>query len=125
MSSIGSISFHSTKGNPKPLATRDSEITPNWTDGHAFTEIGEKSETFQINTLSDYDSAAARKTAFEALCALQGTSVSWTDDDGTSWTNVQIVTVVMARKFKSHLTVGGLTDGLYILRCQVEAQIIA
>jgi len=125
MSSIGGVSFNFTKGTPKPLATRDQEITPDWTDGHSFQEIGEKSEPFTINTFSDYDSAAARKTAFESLCDLQGTSVTWVDDDGTNWTNCQIINVTMTRKAKTAMTVGGLTDGEYIMYCTVEAQIIA
>jgi hypothetical protein len=93
--------------------------------GAIFRRIGYRAQPATIVTESYHASASNARTFFANLQALQGTSVTVTDANSTTWSSVKILDVRMTENINKVVNFTGGTNTsagtAYRLRCQIDA----
>lgn len=116
MASIGGVAFITKEGDSilEPCTVLE-DVSRSRVDGHAFRNLGEKSEPVVWVTEVDVDDPEFTDLLYQSM---QGQIVTVVDDDGKDIPNVAILKVRIVSKKKVTRSVGGLTAGDWIVTAQ-------
>lgn len=122
MPSIGALSFlrvDHAESKPAELVRR---VTRPNVAGVALQMLGVRGRQFRLTTVRDYVDEAAFQTAYTTLRGYIGSSVSWVNNEGTSFTGLAILHVVPVNKKPVQGSVGGLegVNGTIVARFGVD-----
>ena len=117
---IGAFQFITKKGPaPIPPAQTVVEITRPGVDSQAYRQQGKRAPVVTWMTEVDTNSPQALLNSYRAL---QATEVTVVDDDGASFTNVMVLSVIPVSKKKVVNPVGGISAGSWIMAVQWRLQ---
>jgi hypothetical protein len=124
MASIGGVNVHAwTKNEVQPLGGSLELRTRPGVSGYDLIAMGGRSEPFEMESVSDYDTESDRHAAHASFNALRGYVVSLVDNDARTW-SVAVLGINVVGKLDSPLAVGGLTSGKYELRLSWRLQAV-
>lgn len=108
MSAIGGITVFSLPGaDPIQAARKVRDVTRPGTDGIGLAQIGTKGVPFQQQAIL-HDLAANVAGKSNSFFALEGTTVSFTNDRGTTYSNYIIRHIEKPRVLPMGISVGGV-----------------
>ena len=120
---IGTESFIRITQDTESIQTEVRDITRPNVDGVAQQRLGTRGKQFSLSAIRDFADEAAFRATLEALEAMIGTIVSWTNNEGTAFPGLSIVGVRIQRKRRCLSSVGGLLGsgatliGTFRVRC--------
>jgi hypothetical protein len=120
MASIGGVPFLTKQGDSilEPVTVLEDVSRPR-VNGHAFRDLGQKSEPVVWVTEADVDDPEFTDLLYRSM---QGEIVDVVDDDGKDIPNVAVIKVRIVSKKKVIRSVGGLTAGEWIFTAQWTLQ---
>lgn len=109
--SAATYAFITLRGQVQPLRLMVEDITRPGVNGHAFREMARHGDPFELTGVTDVNSLADAKTAFDAMVsAWSGRLVNVVDDLGATHANLMCLNVERVESFKLLRAVGGVSN---------------
>jgi len=111
------VEFAALKGRVAPIAASVEDFSRPGINGHGLKQQGTRGQHSQITTVTDFATIILAATHIAACVAYQGGDLATIYyADGTNASNVAVLNVIPSPPHQSPLTVGGLSDGPWIVR---------